>query len=237
MQRAISIFEGSLGWKLDSHDLMVGVLVNGHTLSGERSSKFEVRYPKIRELSKILNPHRRVLNLVHYSTHEKDTLGTQLMDVMRLTGNYLDGFQLNVAWPEPVSLNITRGMRMVLQLGSGAIKAMDANPEAIAERLDQYDGLITDVLIDRSGGRRQPFDIHETIALFEAIRARHPELALGVAGGLCKNKVPNLSLLRDKFGSNFSADAEGEMRNEWDRLKWDDMTDYLQSCLNFFRYV
>lgn len=236
VKHALSVFEGSHGWNIDSHDLMVGVLASSHTLIGERG-KFEVRYPKVKEIQKILSPHRRVINLVHYTTHDPQTLGQQLTDIMKLSGNYLDGFQLNMVWPDPARLQAVRGMRIVLQLSSSAIKALDFDPEKISERLDRYDGLITDVLVDRSGGRRQPFDIHETIALFEAIRTRHPELALGVAGGLSQVKVPNLSPLRDKFGSNFSADAEGEMRNEWDRLKWDDMTDYLQSCLNFFRYV
>lgn len=236
VKHALSVFEGMLGWKIDSHDLMVGVLVSSHTLVGERG-KFEVRYPKVKEIQKILSPHRRVINLVHYATHDPQTLGQQLTDIVQLSGNYLDGFQLNMVWPDPARLKVIRGMRVVLQLGSVAIKSLDFDPEKIAERLDRYDGIITDVLIDRSGGRGRAINVEETVGLAEAVNARHPELLFGVAGGLSRETLKSLIPMKEKFGCNFSVDAEGKLRNEWDRLKWDDMTDYLRGCVNLFKYI
>ena len=78
--------------------LMVGVLMSDKTLAGQEN-KWPGRYPKREAVADIFVDDPRVLNLVHYNTHEPKSLCWQLKEVTELAGPNLDGFQLNMAWP------------------------------------------------------------------------------------------------------------------------------------------
>ncbi len=86
-----------------SHRLMVGVLMSSKTLAGEQAGR-PGRYPKKEAVADIFVNDPRILNLVHYSTSNTETLLGQLMEITDLAGPDLDGFQFNIAWPSILQL-------------------------------------------------------------------------------------------------------------------------------------
>ncbi len=203
--------------------LMLGFLVSNKTMN-RIPNKWPGRYPavvrSIAEMISSLGP--RSLNLVHYNTDNKGELGAELLNVHQLIGGDLDGFQINAAWPEVVQLytyvNDCQFVkpRIVLQIGGRAMEMKGRDPRLIAAAIDQYrlPGLevVTDVLIDPSGGLGRPFDPVFARSCLSEIKDRHPECGIGVAGGLTAENVDDLvAPLLDEF-SMLSIDSEGRLR-------------------------
>ncbi|MFZ2682110.1 MAG: hypothetical protein WAZ14_03395 [Patescibacteria group bacterium] len=214
--------------------LMVGVLASSKTLRGE-TNKWPNRYPNVFDIVGLFPPHRRTVNLIHYASDDYHTLPEQLDQLMDLGGRYLDGFQLNVTWPEPSRIDIGKRMRVVLQLNRKALEVHDNNPERVAKELDWYKPYITDVLIDASGGLGIPMDVEIAEAYVRAIGGRHTDLGIGVAGGLSHEGMKDIRPLAEKF-PNLSLDAEGRLRTPApeDRIDVDAMQSYISIADGLF---
>ncbi len=206
--------------------LMIGVLVSSRTLDN-RPHKWPNRYPDIDGIAGLLPADRRTLNLIHYATEHPSTLAAQLDDLVDIGGEYLDGFQLNIRWPDPATIIVRPHTRIVLQLGTRALKEAGNDPARVAERLDAYKEIITDVLIDQSGGEGIPLDIRVIEAYVRAIQKRHPQIGIGAAGGLSHENCGELRPLARTLPT-LSLDAEGRLRTtEDDRLNIREMQEYL----------
>lgn len=236
---ALDTFDSLPDWGLRM--FMVGVLASSKTLAG-KTNKWPNRYPHVYDIATLFPPHRRTLNLIHYSTDDRQTLHDQLRQLMRFGGMNLDGFQLNICWPEPSSITmpvraVPTEKRVVLQLGRGALEEMGNNPEAIAKRLDAYRGLITDVLVDASGGRGIPMDLEPTHSYVRAISTRHPHFRIGVAGGLSSQTIGQLKpLTRHNLFPRLSVDAEGRLRTAEDHLDVEAMKNYISAVHRLFDF-
>jgi hypothetical protein len=206
--------------------IMVGVLASSKTLAGQKN-KWPNRYPAPRDIARLFSTDPRALNLIHYATDDQSTLDEQLRTLLRLGGPNLHGFQLNMAWPDPGALEVLEGKRVVLQIGAKAI-ALAGDAEDIASCVDEYthDGHITDVLIDASGGKGVPMDPDLVIACVDAIADWHPDLGIGVAGGLSAATLGSLRPITGTFPF-VSIDAEGRLRTDDDRLDVAAMQEYL----------
>ncbi len=215
------------------HQLMIGVLASSKTLSGARN-KWPNRYPPVEDIAGVFPPDRRTVNLIHYATDDPPTLSEQLERLIRLGGEWLDGFQLNIRWPEPGTIPaMPKGMRIVLQLGPQALK--DASgPGDVAARLDAYRGRITDVLVDMSGGLGVPIDTDAAQAYVQAICDRHPRIGIGVAGGLSTETIDRLAPLVSRFPF-LSMDAEGRLRTEDDELDRSKAKAYVAAATALFK--
>jgi hypothetical protein len=203
---------------------MVGVLASQKTLSGgDRNA----RSPAPEEIAGLFPNSLCVLGLVHYFTKNPETLCEQLIRVHAVGGEYCDGVQINVPWPPVDQLEafgqwVPRGTRIVLQVGPKALA--DIGPDgnilakalAASEQLGRYRGLITDVLIDPSGGRGLPMNLALTRALVYDIRHCMPDLGITIAGGLCAETLPVVASMVRSYG--LSMDAEGRLRDEHDQL-------------------
>ena len=192
--------------------LMVGVLASSKTLAGNKN-KFPNRTPKVEDIAGIFPNEKWTLNLIHYATDEPETLGEQLNRLVDLGGPYLEGFQLNVPWPDPMHLKSFKHMRIVLQVGKRALEAMGNDHQRVAEQLVAYRGLISDVLVDASGGLGLKLDPEAAWFHLRAIAERHPSLGLGIAGGLSGETVGELATLMHDF-PHLSFDAEGRLRTK-----------------------
>jgi len=213
--------------------LMVGVLASSKTLAGA-TNKYPNRYPAVGNIEGIFAKLPRTLNLIHYATDERETLARQLEQLIGLAGPSLNGFQLNVSWPEPATFEILRGKTVVLQLNGRA--TAELTPEQVAAKLDPYAGLVTDVLVDLSGGRGLPFDPKRAAELLQAIDERHPTMGLGVAGGLSVETMGLVVDLAERF-PRLSVDAEGRLRDEQDDLDSDRVGDYVRAAARLFKRV
>lgn len=213
--------------------LMVGVLASSKTINGGKN-RYAHRYPPVAHIAEIFPSDPDVLNLIHYATDDLGTLPSQLERMVRLGGANLHGFQINICWPEPELLAPIKGMRVVLQLGSNALKLCRHDPASIAERLHRYRGYATDVLIDGSAGKGIPMDAAELLPMYRSLTENFPDLGIGVAGGL---SASSMDLVQPFFDAGLrpSIDAEGQLRDPDDILNLPKTLGYLEAAARLYR--
>jgi hypothetical protein len=187
--------------------LMVGVLASEKTLAGQRNRYFR-RYPRVESIAGIFTDDPRCLNLVHFGADDPPDAAT-LAHLFEAAGPLCHGVQFNGAYPTPGDLvrirvafrRAGREARIVLQL---------RDLSTTMRQVWAYEGLITDVLIDASGGLGRPLDVPKAEALFEQLRSAFPHLGIGVAGGLFAETVPRVAGL---LARGASCDAESGLRD------------------------
>lgn len=212
--------------------LMVGVLVSSKTLRGI-ANKHPLRYPRMDAIHSIWSRRPRALNTIHFcSDMHTTTLRLDLNDCVFIGGDYLDAIQINVQWPNPSHLSCDASLRnvrrVILQIGSRAMGRLF--PREIAKRVADYKGVITDILIDGSGGRGVPLNPTECLPILDAIATLCPWVGLGVAGGLCDETVDTVAPLLEKHPA-LNIDAEGMLRTQSDNMDLDAMQRYLRRAL------
>ena len=212
--------------------VMVGVLASLKTLRGIQNSRPN-RYPTIDKIAGIFPSHPQALNLIHYNTKEKDTLGDQLVAMTKFGGANMHGFQLNIAWP---SLDVLAKYRkaypakqIVLQVGGHAFEMVNHSPEQLAPRVEQYEQVAEYVLLDLSGGQGKPFDPDRIRDYLLALRTHNIKMGLGVAGGLSPLTLNLVEPLAKEF-PNLSIDAEGRLRTQEDHLDLTVSNEYLRKA-------
>jgi len=220
-----------------SRKLMVGVLMNWETLY-DRPSKLPNRYPAIREIPRIFTDHSAALNLVHYHSREQAALHWQLEDITKWCGPNLHGLQLNVAWPDQMTLKIYKESHpnkiIVLQIGGRALEIIGHSPERLAAKVaEEYSGLIDRILLDPSGGTGKEFDPAEIAEYLSALKKTRLDFGLGVAGGLSSKNLHHAELLLSEF-PDLSIDAEGRLRNPDDHLDLREAGEYISGALEMF---
>lgn len=215
--------------------LMLGVLASSKTLRGE-TNNHPGRYPKVAHIDGIFLKDPKALNMVHFASDSPDHVGSELDRVLLVAGSLLRGVQLNMCWPKPELLRTLqdRGLRVVLQIGKHAMEKCRNDMTIVCDRLAGYDGIITDVLIDGSGGRGALFSPMQATLAIKAIAHRFPDLGIGVAGGL---HASTLVLLDEvvKLNPDVSIDAEGRLRDESDALDRVAMAAYIETAATLLR--
>lgn len=218
--------------------VMVGVLVSNRTMKGA-TNKWPNRYPSPERLKTIFAPRPGLLNLVHFNTDQPKSLFDDLRYVQDLVGQHCDGFQLNMAWPDPRMLEryqsdgVSTRKIVVLQCGSAAMKEV-SDPNDLARRLYDYEGLIDYVLIDPSGGHGVEFDSAHVHSIFSCLSQEAPgSIGFGVAGGLSAATLSRLEPLLAEF--DFSIDAEGKLRDVHDDLVVSTAALYLRRAIELYR--
>ena len=220
-----------------THRLMVGVLMSSKTLAG-MTNKYPGRYPKKEDVSGIFVKNERALNLIHYSTDHHDRLQNELYEITELVGSgNFDGFQLNVRWPEATALRNYQDSHpdkfLVVQMGGRVLAEVDGLGHLgglihlIYDHRACCSWLVDAVLIDPSGGKGQPFDQNKGTKYLREVRGDHPEMGIGIAGGLCCETLGLIEPLVKEF-PNLSIDAEGKLRDENDKLNLEKVRLYLK---------
>jgi len=217
--------------------VMVGVLASQKTFQGQRN-KWPNRYPKVGDIKKIFTDHPQALNLIHYNTKEPKTLCEQLLEIAKLCGPNLHGFQLNVAWPSYAAIMGYRSVhpraKIVLQIGGHAFEKVGHSPKQLAAEINwNYAGLVDYVLLDPSGGKGEPFDTERAREYLQAIKEERTSAHLGVAGGLSPTTLELVEPLVSDF-PDLSIDAEGRLRDHNDNLDLDLAKEYVMNAVNMF---
>ena len=219
-----------------THRLMIGVLMSSKTLAGQ-TNKWPGRYPQKEAVADIFVDHPQALNLVHYSTDDPHTLLEQLVQVTELAGPHLDGFQLNIPWPNLHQLDDYRSLdygsthTIILQIGKDSVLDVGGTPEGMVSALENYVGVVDGVLFDPSGGRGEPFDPERAILYLSAIEDAGWNLGLGVAGGLGPHTNHLIKPVAKRF-QDISIDAQGKLRDSGNNLDTEAMKRYLVNMLN-----
>lgn len=216
--------------------VMVGVLASLKTMRGIQN-KWPNRYPTMDRITGIFPDHPLALNLIHYNTKEKETLGDQLVAMTGFGGANMHGFQLNIAWPE---LDVLREYKrayptkqIVLQVGGHAFDMVNHSPQQLASRVAEYNGVVEYVLLDPSGGYGKPFDPDRARDYLVALQEEGLNIGLGVAGGLSPTTISLVEPLAREF-ADLSIDAEGRLRTPEDHLGLVVASDYLCRAFEMF---
>jgi hypothetical protein len=216
--------------------VMVGVLASLKTMRGIQN-KWPNRYPAMDKIADIFPNHPLSLNLIHYNTKEKDTLGDQLVAMTEFGGANLHGFQLNIAWPDLATLNEYKRAyptkQIVLQIGGHAFEMVNHSPEQLATKVAEYDGIVEYVLLDPSGGYGKPFDPTLARNYLLALKSQNLGMGLGVAGGLSPTTLDLVEPLAREF-PDLNIDAEGRLRTPEDHLDLAVSSEYLRKAFAMF---
>jgi len=216
--------------------VMVGVLASLKTMRGIQN-KWPNRYPIMDKIAGIFPNHPSALNLIHYNTKEKDTLGDQLAAMTEFGGANMHGFQLNIVWPALDVLGEYRKKyptkQIVLQVGGHAFETVNHSPEQLAVRVAEYNGTVEYVLLDPSGGYGKPFDPERARNYLAALRAKNLNVGFGVAGGLSPTTLNLVEPLAMEF-PDLSIDAEGRLRTQEDHLDLTVANEYLRKSFEMF---
>lgn len=219
--------------------LMLGVLVSDKTLRGE-SNKHPKRFPPIGWLPRIFKTasdsgDALTLRIVHYNTHDPAALADQLIRLYNEYGGVnMNGIQLNVCWPDPRQIEKYLGEvpsthRIILQIGSRAMQDVSAY-EIGARVKDYYSGLITDILVDPSGGLGLQADLRNCGQILEEVCDQtQGNIGLGFAGGLSGESKALLRHLYWNFPT-VSIDAEGRLRDDNDHLDIEKTIEYIENA-------
>ena len=227
---AIERIIARLNWP-PSHAVMLGVLVSGWTLEGKAPSNPR-QYPPTNQIDGLVSSHPGVINLVHYNNGRRpQALDLQIVELMRLAPGF-DGVQLNFAWPNPVELRRGKlpGDVIVLQIGANAVREFGL--DGSAGLLRAYGGITDYALVDLSGGTGKPLDMNASLAMvaaFDTVINEHSlGIRLGIAGGLCAERMPAMEPLVQAY-PELSWDAQAGLRGADDRLDVGRVRAYLEA--------
>jgi hypothetical protein len=194
----------------ETHCLMMGGLASYKGLKlGYVSDPKQYVLPY--ELNRSFLRHDRVLNIVHYNS-KVEGLSGQLDELIRAIDR-ADGVQLNIPWPRP---SVIRRLRVpsaivILQVSSAASAMLDHDPDRIAAKLAEYDGLIDYALIDPSGGVGRNFEPEYAVNALTALVASGLSICWGIAGGLGPGRLGVLEPLLEIY-PELSWDAQARLR-------------------------
>ncbi|MDD4409804.1 MAG: hypothetical protein PHW52_04100 [Candidatus Pacebacteria bacterium] len=224
-----------LNFRGTDRQIMIGVLMTEKTLNGFRKNNKPNRYPEARIIPGIFpKKSRRTLNLIHYSTKNKDNLIQGLLTISKLVGNNLDGFQLNVPWPKISSISgykeLYPGNKIVLQVGPTALGALRYDTALIAQKLKDYDPFIDYIIFDFSEGNGKVFDVDTATRFLSLAKRIGISSDIVVAGGVNPSNVMALKPILSKF-PNVGIDAESGLRNQKDFLDISKVNDYLSNAV------
>ena len=215
-------------------ELMVGVLVSSKTLQGI-PARHPKRYPPLEVVWRIFPTDPHCLNLIHFSTKDPTTLEDQVDRVLKAVGPGCHGFQFNMCWPRPDTLQRIRPRmgRLVLQVGGHALEWVRHAPHQLVAKLSEYQGIATDILLDPSGGTGRPFDQEEILEYLRAITHADLGFGIGVAGGLSSESLGSIATISKEFPT-LSINAEGRLRSPDDDLDPLRARAYVQGAYRIF---
>lgn len=124
---------------------------------------------------------------------------------------------------------------IILQCGAGAIAEASHSPYELAWQVAGYADLIDYVLIDPSGGKGLLFDVHFAHDCLAALTETVPSIGVGIAGGLSAQTLQQIWALTLLWGGCFSIDAEGQLRDDKDKLDVTKAIEYVAAAHKLFQ--
>lgn len=202
--------------------LMVGILASRATLRRTQNPWHPNRYPTLDKLATIPVDDPRTYTLIHYYTQQTATLFDQLAELTERCGTLLNGFQLNIPWPDPDTLRAYRAhypsKQFVLPITDEMIKEANGNMRTIADRLNsEYDGLAEHILLDGSLGEEKMFAPRIMRERIAALKAASIKMGIGVAGGISPHTTDLVRYVAEEH-RDINTDAEGGVHSKEEDL-------------------
>ncbi len=221
--------------------IQVGVMMSYKTLNGVPTREgFERVWPKPSEIASIFIDDPASLNMLHWADYQGLTRVGDLVRAIGCCGPNIKALQLDMTWPAPeLCWAIENEFRLpiVLQIGTRAFDQIGNDPVRLLGRLDEYEGDIAGVLLDKSMGRRAEMDPGFLRPLVEAVRRECFGLRVTVAGGLGPDTLGLAQSLFDEF-PGLSTDAQGQLRSSGsylDPIEMPRVTEYVRKAFKLFQ--
>jgi len=218
--------------KGSQRQLHVGAMMSYKTLNGI-PNRWQKVFPLKEKIAEIFSSDE-VYNCLHYADYDDNFgLWQNLSRAISYGGLGIHAVQLDMIWPSPDGikngLHVSRKqLEVILQVGRKAFKQVRDDPQELVERLQDYDGIIHRVLLDKSGGEGIDMNAAELLPFMRAIKRRFSELGLVVAGGLGPETIHLVEPVLEEF-PDVSIDAQGKLTN------WDIGRNYLIKALELLR--
>ncbi len=220
--------------------LHIGVMMSYNTLHG-LPSKWTNAFPPKETIADIFGC-TETMNCLHFADREKRKPGVvvdSLGEALTWGGRGINALQLDMIWPAPVALRrvleiFGQPLEVILQVGTEALAEVSNHPIPFIKRLGTYEGLITHVLLDKSGGRGVGMDAVGLLPFAHAVRTHFPHLGIVAAGGLGPTTMHLVAPLAQAIPS-ISIDAQGRLRpsgNTLNPIDWDLAEQYLIAALD-----
>jgi phosphoribosylanthranilate isomerase len=202
--------------------IMFGVLATEKTLNGINKTNNPNRYPDINMIPNIFPKRsRNTFNLIHYATHNADTLTSQLRTLTGKAGKNLDGIQLNMTWPRIHAiaeyLSSYPDKKIVLQVGPEAMRIIMYSPEKLLEKIQTYEQVIDCVLFDFSAGKGKRLNTDVARRYISLLKDNDIPLEIAIAGGIDHLNVDMVKPIVHEY-PDVGIDAESGLRNSRDFL-------------------
>ena len=217
--------------------LHVGLMMSYKTLNGLATKWLNVFPPK-EGIANIFGSDE-TYNCLHYADYDNDPeLWKSLARAISYGGTGIHALQLDMIWPDPGQIAngvhaSRKQIEVILQIGKNALAEVNDDPQAVVERLRDYDGVIHRVLLDKSMGRGIGMDAQVLLPFARAIKESLPSIGLGAAGGLGPKTVSKILPLIQEM-PDMSFDAQGQLRpsgNALDPIDWNYAGEYLIQSL------
>lgn len=239
VEKMLAVFKAHLlpGSKRRLH---VGVMISYKTLNG-LESRFTKAFPPKENIASIFGSDE-TYNCLHYADYDEIQTIKNISTAIGYGGTGIDAIQLDMIWPDPGNIagaihTSRKNIEVILQLGKNAIEEANEDPNEVVRRLQEYEGIIHRVLLDRSMGQGKSLDANFLLPFARAIRKAFPNLGLAVAGGLGPNSVDLIGPIISEF-PNISIDAQGKLRPSGcalDPIDWDMAEQYLIKALRLLK--
>ena len=237
VKNMLDIFKSHLP-RGSNRKLHVGLMMSYKTLNNIPSKWLGVFPPK--ETIADIFSSDETYNCLHYADYDNNPdLWKSLAQAISYGGVGIQALQLDMIWPDPNQIAngvhaSRKQIEVILQIGKNALAEVNDDPQAVVEKLRDYEGVIHRILLDKSMGRGIGMDANVLLPFARAIKESLPSLGLGAAGGLGPGTVDRIRPLLEET-LDISFDAQGRLRpsgNALDPIDWNYAGNYLIESLN-----
>ncbi len=258
VREVLSLFKNYKISKDKKHIPMIGILVSPKNLLYKVHPSRENQFPTLSNLPSLLEEaHGEAFTTVHYCKKSSYQLYEDITQIFEKSvervpdgckiyvKNLCEGLQLNIPWPDPEEIRKIREeynkLKIILQLSSQEREGM-TNDEVASKILKNYKDAEY-ILIDPSSGEGRPFDIDNSVDLYNRIKDKGINATIGLAGGLYGETVgPVLRKVKEKLGYtnpedvDISIDAQGKLMGIDKKLSLILIDQYLKYASDAFNY-
>lgn len=223
-----------------NRQLHVGVMMSYKTLNGI-PTRWESIFPLKEKIAEIFSSDT-VYNCLHFADYDNEPeLWKNLSQALSYASFRVHAVQLDMIWPEPAEIangihTSRKQVEVIIQIGKNAFDQIGNDPNALVEKLEDYQGVIHRVLLDKSMGQGVGMNAEFLLPFARAIRKEFPTLGIGVAGGLGPETIHLVKPIAEEF-PDVSIDAQARLRQSGsalDPIDWEMAGTYLQKAIKLF---
>jgi len=220
----IEIVKGRIEEDCKDLKFFAGTLLNPDILKGKKENGPGNRFfPDVNLLPEIFLKKPNLFNIVHFYSTDQKTLLSDMLKITELAGKNLDGFQLNMNWPNVKDIEEYRKMFpekiIMLRVNWDALETVSYLSGLLAEKISQeYKNLVDYILLDYEDG--EIFSTEEIVECLLAIQKKGIG-GLGVVSDYKNDWEPVTSLVKIEDLNHLSFNFDLRTLNSGKTSNWE----------------